>query len=126
MSNHAPGFEKHPNHRVDISHSDARVRVYAGNTLIAESNAALLVDESRHNKVFYLPRDDVDMNQLKATDTSTYCPFKGHASYFSVASQGGDLNDSVWSYEQPFSECQALQGCLAFYADRFDVQIDEH
>lgn len=126
MSNPAPGYQKHPDHRVDISPASSLVRVFAGERQLAASKRALLVDEARHDKVFYLPREDVEMTQLQATEHSTYCPFKGHASYFSVLAGTGesnpaDLTNSVWSYTDPYDECLELRDYLAFYADRLKI-----
>lgn len=123
-TNPAPGFLKHPDHRVDIRPGNSRVRISTGLILLAESRNALVVDESRHDRVFYLPRSDVDMSCLRPSDSSTYCPFKGHASYFSVAADESELIDSVWSYEAPYDECAELAGYLAFYADRFNIDIE--
>jgi uncharacterized protein (DUF427 family) len=126
VSNAAPGYQKYPDHRVDISPANRLVRVFAGDRQLAESKRALLVDEVRHDKVFYLPREDVQMTQLEATEHSTYCPFKGHASYFSVIPEAGDsnppdLSNSVWSYTDPYDECLELRDYLAFYTDRLNV-----
>ena len=120
MSNPAPGFDKHPAHRVDIRPAAERVRVYAGDRLIADSEQALLVEESRHDPVYYLPEQDVDTSQLQSSTKSSYCPFKGHASYFSVVGEPA-LADSVWSYQDPYDECLDLARYLAFYTDRVAV-----
>ena len=130
MANPAPGYDKHPNHRVTISPAQTTVTVTAGNRQLAKSHRALLVDEARHELVFYLPRADVDMTLLEATDHSTYCPFKGHASYFSVIADAAgesttDLNNSVWSYESPYDECLELKDHLAFYSDRLTVRSSD-
>jgi uncharacterized protein (DUF427 family) len=127
MNNPAPGYEKYPEHRVEITPAKVRVQVFAGEQLLADSTQALLVDEAKHNQVFYLPPADVAMAQLKATEHTSYCPFKGHASYFSVSdisaqSPQTDLSNSVWSYEDPFDECLELRGYLAFYADRLTIR----
>lgn len=129
MSNPAPGYEKYPDHRVAISPANNVVRVFAGTQQLAESKRALLVDEARHDKVFYLPREDVAMGQLEATEHSTYCPFKGHASYFSVITEDNDasppdLSNAVWSYCDPYDECVELRDYLAFYADRLQIVVD--
>ena len=47
----------------------------------------------------------------------TYCPFKGHASYYSLA--GGPEN-AVWTYEEPYDEMLAIKEHLAFYPDKVD------
>lgn len=125
MSNAAPGFSKHPNHEVLIEPSAQRIRVSAGTTLLADTQRALLVRESRHDDVYYLPKADVRFEHLEPTDTSTYCPFKGHASYHSVQTASGTLADCVWSYETPYDECAALKDHVAFYADRVTIELGE-
>ena len=124
MSNQAPGFESHPNYEVKIEPSGARVRALVGDTVVADSTAALAVTESRHRAVWYLPMTDVDQALLTRTDTSTYCPFKGHASYWRIATPDVSLEDAVWSYETPFDECQPLAGYVAFYTDKVALEVD--
>lgn len=124
MSNPAPGFEAHPNYEVKIEPSSARVRVLVGHTVIADTRAALSVAESRHRPVWYLPMGDVERSLLERTDTSTYCPFKGHASYWSISGPDGTLPDAVWSYEEPFDECRPLAGYVAFYPDKVTLEVD--
>jgi uncharacterized protein (DUF427 family) len=124
MSNQAPGFEAHPNYEVKIEPSSAHVRALVGDTVVADTKAALAVTESRHRAVWYLPMTDVDQALLTRTDTSTYCPFKGHASYWSIATPDVNLEDAVWSYEAPFDECQPLTGYVAFYTDKVALEVD--
>lgn len=125
-ANPAPGFSRHPGHVVDATPEPLPVRVLAGDRVIADTRAALRVTESRHDTVWYLPPDDVDWSLLCATDTSTYCPFKGHASYYSIdTTRDGDdrLVDAVWSYRTPYDECRVLRDYLAFYPDRVTVEV---
>lgn len=123
MSNPAPGFARYPHHRVAVKPTLQHVRALVGDTVIADSRAALLVEESRHDLVWYFPPDDVDEQHLLPTATSTYCPFKGHASYWSIQAQGETLEDAVWAYLEPFDECQALTGYYAFYPDRVRLEV---
>ncbi|MCB1684742.1 MAG: DUF427 domain-containing protein [Pseudomonadales bacterium] len=120
-SNSAPGYINHPNHRVRIVPAKLHVEVAFAGTVIATSDRALLVDESRHDPVYYIPRSDVLMSALTPTDHSTYCPFKGHARYWTL--QVGDRieENSVWAYDAPYDEALPLQGCVAFYSDRVQV-----
>jgi uncharacterized protein (DUF427 family) len=53
-------------------------------------------------------------------DTRTYCPYKGEASYFSLAGR----NDVAWSYEHPLPDMTPLAGLIAFYDDVMDVTVD--
>jgi uncharacterized protein (DUF427 family) len=60
------------------------------------------------------------MERLSRTTHQTHCPFKGHASYFSLL--GGPEN-AVWSYEQPYDEMLAIKERLAFYPDKVEVLL---
>lgn len=120
----APGFSKYPDHRVEIEPSDRHIRVLVGSSVIADTHRALAVQESRHDLVWYLPMQDVNTELLKATQTSTYCPFKGHASYWSIMVDGEELEDAVWSYESPYRECHALRDHVAFYPSKVTQEID--
>ncbi|MEZ5560348.1 MAG: DUF427 domain-containing protein [Pseudomonadales bacterium] len=124
MNQPAPGFSNHPNYRVDIAPADARLRILVGGQAIADTREALLVTETRHRPVWYLPMADVDAGVIRATETSTYCPFKGHASYWTV--QVGDqvLEDVLWGYQDPYQECEPLRGYVSFYTDRVLLEID--
>ena len=68
--------------------------------------------------MFYLPRESVDMTLLTRTDHSTYCPFKGHACYWTLNLNGAKEENIVWSYEDPDPEVAGLKGYVSFYADR--------
>ena len=107
-------------YRVDILPRRNAVRAWWGDTLLAETTRSLLVDEQDHGLVFYFPRADVHLDALQVTDTVTYCPFKGKASHWALASGGQDV---AWSYEEPYPEVARLAGYVAFYQDRVDVTI---
>jgi uncharacterized protein (DUF427 family) len=124
MSNSAPGFASYPNHRVTVTPSARRVCVLVGDTVIADSSSTLEVDESRHDRVWYVPPEDVDEQRLRPTTTATYCPFKGHASYWSIDSGGLTVTDAVWAYLTPYDECSRLAGYYAFYPDRVRLEVD--
>lgn len=124
MSNPAPGFTRYPNHRVMATQSPRHVRVLLGDVLLADSRAAFLVEESGHDPVWYFPPNDVDEHHLTPTETSSYCPFKGHASYWSISVGGQSVPDAVWAYLAPFDECRALAGYYAFYPDQVRIEVD--
>ena len=116
--NPAPGFKKNPAHRIALSPSAARVRVTFQGEVIAESGETLVMKEGSYPPVYYFPRKDVKMERLVRSSHTTHCPFKGDASYFSVA--GGPEN-AVWSYETPYDEMRAIGERLAFYPDKLEV-----
>ena len=119
-TNPAPGFLKHPGHRVVITSANVKVTVEIQGTQIAASSNALLVDESRHDPVYYIPRGDVQMDHLTATDHSSYCPFKGHARYWTIKVGDRTEENAVWAYDEPYDEALPLKGHVAFYPDRID------
>jgi uncharacterized protein (DUF427 family) len=116
-------LEQIPDYAVVISPYKGTVTIKSGDTVIAETHAALLIQETRHGDVYYLPRKDVDLTLLVATELSTYCPFKGHASYWSYKGNS-DLDNFVWSYEEPYEQVEALTGYMSFYTNKVDQVID--
>ena len=84
----------------------------------------LKVTESRHHPVWYLPKADANQTLLSPTDHTSYCPFKGHASYWSIGDSDPALENSVWAYEDPYLESVPLKGYLAFYTDRVTLEVN--
>ncbi len=124
-ANPAPGYAQHPRHRVDIQPSTTHVRIEFAGTAVANTRGALRVDESRHDIVFYVPRKDVRMDLLTATDHTSYCPFKGTARYWSIDVGERRAENAVWAYDEPYAEALPLSGYVAFYADRVDrIDLD--
>lgn len=74
--------------------------------------------------VQYIPRADADMSLLKPTAHASHCPYKGDASYFSIAANRRTADNAVWCYEQPFPAMAEIAGHLAFYPHRVD-KIEE-
>jgi uncharacterized protein (DUF427 family) len=96
-----------------------RVR-FAGRT-IADTTRALTLQEAHYPPVYYIPRADADMSALTRTAHRTHCPYKGDASYFTIAADGRTAENAVWSYEQPFPAVADIKECLAFYPNRVDA-----
>ena len=116
-ANSAPGFKKHPEHRIAIKPAAVRVRVTFRGEVIADTQNALRLEEGSYPAVYYIPRGDVKMERLARSSHRTYCPFKGEASYFSLA---GGAENAVWSYEKPYDEMAPIKDLVAFYPDKVD------
>jgi uncharacterized protein (DUF427 family) len=114
----SPGHQQHPDHKVRERHIDQRVKVEVAGQVLAESSDVVRVDEDGYPARYYFPRNDVRMDRLKPSATTTKCPFKGTAHYFSIDAEGSRLNDAVWSYDEPYDEHKDLAGRLAFYDDK--------
>ena len=111
-------------HPITVSPKPGRVTVAVGGRTIVDTTGAVTLQESTYPAVLYVPREDADMTALEPSETQSYCPFKGEASYFSIRTDAGLLPDAVWSYESPHDAVPEIAGHLAFYPDR--VEITEH
>src|SRR5262245_14911814 len=115
----SPGHQKMPAHKVEEERISQRVKVEVGGEEIASSNDVIRVDEDDYPARYYFPRSDVKMDLLERSGSTTKCPFKGTASYYSLKLGAKKLEDAVWSYEQPYDENRSLKDRLAFYDDKF-------
>ncbi len=118
-------YEKYPDHTITVEPSGSRVRVeFAGET-IADTTRSLRLLEARYPAVLYLPREDLRGELLEKTDHSSYCPFKGHASYYTIRVGDRSSENAIWSYEDPYDQVAELKDCMAFYPDRVDALHEE-
>src|SRR5258708_38057471 len=109
-----------PDHPIEIQPNPSRVVVTVGSKVIADSRNALTLREAAYPPVQYIPRQDVDMAALARSDHTTYCPYKGDASYFSIPAGGERAPNAAWTYEEPFPAMAAIKDYVAFYPDRLD------
>jgi uncharacterized protein (DUF427 family) len=109
-----------PDHPISIVANPSRVTVVVGGKTVADTRSALTLREASHEPVQYVPRRDVDMSALVRSEHTTYCPYKGDASYFSIPSGGDRSVNAVWSYESPFAAMAQIKDYLAFYPSRVD------
>ena len=110
--NSAPGFTKHPDHKITTAPSPEPAEVIRGGKKLADSQKALVLKEGAYPAVIYFPRQDVAMSLLDPMEETTYCPFKGHASYWAYKGQ-----KVAWSYDAPYDEMAVIRGYLAFYPE---------
>ena len=113
-----------PDHPITIEKNPGRVVVTFAGRIIADSAKALTLREATLPPVHYIPRSDVDMNLLKHSPHHSYCPYKGDASYFSIADGDRRAEDAVWSYVLPYPAVAEIKEYLAFYPSRVD-RIEE-
>ncbi len=113
-----------PYHRVDVLPSSRRVRVEVGGQVIAETGRPHLLFETGLPTRYYLPAEDVRMEFLEPSTTTSRCPYKGIASYWSVRVGDSVSPDLVWSYPAPIPECPKVKGLLCFFNERTDIHVD--
>ena len=109
-----------PDHPITIETNLSRVVVKVGGKIIADTSDALTLREASYPPVQYIPRRDVDMATLMRSEHTTYCPYKGDASYYSIPAGGDRSLNAVWTYETPFEAMAQINDCDAFYPDRAD------
>jgi uncharacterized protein (DUF427 family) len=109
-----------PDHPITIEPNAAHIVVKVAGLTIADTTAALTLRESSYPPVLYIPRKDVDMSLLERTTNSTYCPYKGDCSYYSIPAGGHRSTNAVWTYETPYPAVSAIKEYVAFYSDRVD------
>jgi uncharacterized protein (DUF427 family) len=117
--------EPSPDHPISIVAEPARVTVRVGDTVVADSSAALRMQEATYPPVHYVPFADVDQALLRPSETTTYCPFKGEASYSSLSTPDGAVEDAIWFYESPYPAVGQIAGHVAFYADRVTLGVED-
>lgn len=110
-----------PDHPITLEHNSVRVVVTLAGKVIADTTDALTLREARYPPVRYIPRKDVDMAALVRSSTTSYCPYKGDAAYFSIPLGGDRSTDAIWTYERPYDAVAAIKDYLAFYPDRVDA-----
>ena len=120
---------KEPRHFMRIKPAGRHIRVLQDGKVLAESSSALRVIEAGrdiYDPVIYLPRADVRASLAAAAKDRTFCPIKGHATYFDLVSGDGSVEQSeiAWSYEDTVDGAEQLKDHIAFYGTH--VVIEEH
>jgi uncharacterized protein (DUF427 family) len=109
-----------PDHPISIEANPSRILVTVGGKVIADTSNALTLREASYPAVQYMPRRDVDMAALTRSEHTTFCPYKGEASYYSIPAGGDRSINAVWTYETPFEAMKQIKEYVAFYPDRVD------
>jgi uncharacterized protein (DUF427 family) len=112
-----------PDHPITIEPNPAHIVVSVNGTVIADTTRALTLQEADYPAVPYIPLADVNSSLLEPTDHSTYCPYKGECSYYSIPIGGEKTANSVWTYKTPYDSVSEIKDHVAFYPDRVDLKI---
>lgn len=88
--------------------------------VIADTRHSLRILETSHPPVYYIPPGDIRMNYLIVSTRTTFCEWKGAASYYTIHVNDKQAIDAAWSYHQPAEPYEALARFLAFYPSRVE------
>jgi uncharacterized protein (DUF427 family) len=119
-----PVLQPTAEHPITVTPTGRHVTVRVNGEVVAETDAALTLQESTYPAVQYVPLADVVGTALRRSDNTTYCPYKGEANYYDVTVGGATVDDAIWTYEQPYPAVGAIAGHVAFYADKADVTVE--
>ena len=119
---HVSGHPRNPYHRVDCIRTSRRLRVAIGGELLVDTTDTTGVYETALGPRLYVRKELVRMDLLVRSETTSYCPYKGTASYWTATVGDTVIPDLAWSYEDPYPECLPIRGQLSFYAHLADVE----
>lgn len=118
------GHPHDPFKRIDVLGSRRNVEVALDGTVLASTNAALLLIETHLPVRYYIPPDDVESSLLAPSDTRSTCAYKGHASYYSTADGRPAGRDIGWTYREPLDDALRVRNHVAFWNERCDIRVD--
>ena len=102
---------------------DSLVEVGVRERPLALTQSALRVIETASPPTYYLPPDSVDWKQLVRSQGSSFCEWKGEATYWALADDPG--KEAIgWSYELPSKQFAAIDGHISFYPGRIPCYVD--
>lgn len=110
-----------PDHPITVEPFDGRVVADFAGRRIADTLNALVMTESTYAPVYYFPIMHVDRAVLAPSEHTTYCPYKGEATYFSLVSGGASVENAVWRYLDAYPAVAAIAGRVAFYTSHVTV-----
>lgn len=116
---------KDPYKRIECLASSREIRIEVDGTVVAKSTNNVFLHETSLRTRYYLsPTSVLDWSMLVPSDSSTFCPYKGQASYYHLKVGDKLLKDVVWYYTYPTAESAQIQNRLCFYNEKVDVYVD--
>ena len=118
-------WPKYPDYVIDLVPTGVTARAWFGDLLLAESEHAIRLEETQHADRLYFPVADVNWELFEPTPNFTICPFKGHATYWSLTAVDPVEKDIVWTYSEPFDEVAGIEGHVCFYQERVRLELED-
>lgn len=115
-------LEPGPDHPISIESKTAPVRIVLAGEIVLASETHLELREATYPAALYLPRSELDLSRLERSSHTTWCPYKGEASYYHLCrADGSRVENAIWTYETPFPAVATIKDALAVYPDRVDA-----
>ncbi len=115
---------RNPYHRVDCLPTERRLRVTVAGTVLVDTTDTTVLYETSLDPLLYVHPRHVLLDALVPSTTTTYCPYKGTARYWSADVGGGVVADVAWSYDEPNPESMAIGGLVCFDGSRAEVEAE--
>ena len=96
--------------------ANKRIQVYYNGVLLADTRQAKRVLETSHPPVYYIPPEDIKMEYLAYSVGSSWCEWKGQATYYNVLVGDKIAEKVAWTYSKPMPGFEAIKDHVAFYA----------
>lgn len=113
-----------PSTRVQILPTSRHVVVVVDRVVVAESRRPTFLYETGLPRRTYIPKLDVRMELLEPSDTTSRCPYKGTATYWTITTDDARHADLAWTYPTPLHESANIAGLIAFYDEHVDLSVD--
>lgn len=110
-------------HPITVRPAAGRVVVRVEGRVVADTRAALRLDEASYPPRYYVPLADVDPHVMRRSASHTYCPYKGTASYYDIVTGDAAISDAIWTYEQPYDAVAEIAGHVAFYPHLVEITV---
>lgn len=114
-------YPPNPYHRIDCRPTKRRLRVTVGDIVLVDTDDTIIVFETALEPRLYVSPALVRTDLLHRTDTTTYCNYKGVATYWAAVAGDTVISDVAWSYPDTPPEAEPLRGHLSFDATRVHV-----
>jgi uncharacterized protein (DUF427 family) len=114
-----------PDHPITIERNPKRIVVKYAGRVIVDTTDALTLREAGYAPVHYIPRRHADMTAMEPSAHTTYCPYKGDCSYYSLVVGDKRSDNAVWTYLDPYAAVAGIKDHLAFYPNRVDSITEE-
>ncbi|KUI28249.1 hypothetical protein AU195_21095 [Mycobacterium sp. IS-1496] len=117
-------YPPNPYHRVDCRPSRRALRVTVGGAVLVDTSDTVVVFETALAPVLYVAPAHVRVDLLRPSTTTSYCNYKGWASYWSAVVDGTVVDDVAWSYGEPFDETRSIAGFFGFDPEHAEVSAE--
>ncbi|MEA5594272.1 DUF427 domain-containing protein [Rivularia sp. UHCC 0363] len=104
-----------------LEDTDKHIQIIFNGETIADTKQAKRVLETSHPPNYYIPPEDIKMEYLIPTPQSSFCEWKGRASYYTIKVGDKEAQNVAWYYTNPTEAFASMKDYVAFYAHVMDA-----